>query len=218
MSQWKPGHRALFIKNGTSKGAVMSTQTNPRRGVDGDSSRAADASTRAQDKAQQITGDAQEKAQQAAGQAQAKLREQLDQRSTQLAEQARQQGSDLRAVSEALRDQGKDRPAELINRLAEYAEQAGRYLREKDADAMLGDAEDLGRQKPAAVAASALALGFAASRFLKASSSRRYSARDAQPLPPSSPQTSLTRRADPQTAIEPGPPARTTGPPTSSGM
>jgi hypothetical protein len=196
----------------------MSTQTSPPRGFDGDSSRAADASTGAQDKAQQITGEAQEKAQQAAGHAQAKLREQLDRRSTQLAEQARQQGSDLRAVSEALRDQGKDRPALLINRLAEYAEQAGRYLREKDADTMLGDAEDFGRQKPAAVAAGAVALGFAASRFLRASSSKRYSARDAQPLPTSSPQTSLTRRAGPQTSIEPGPATRTTGPPTSSGI
>lgn len=196
----------------------MSTQTSPPRGIEGESSSAADAATGAQDKAQQVTGEAQEKVQQAAGQAQAKLREQLDQRSTQLAEQARQQGSDLRAVSEALRDQGKDRPAQLINRLAEYAEQAGRYLHDKDADAMLGDAEDFGRQKPTAVAAGALALGFAASRFLKASSSKRYLSRDAQRLPTSSPQASLTPRAGPQTAIEPERAARTTGPPTPSGI
>src|SRR5581483_9418341 len=133
----------------SNKGAVMSTQTNPPGGMHGESSGAADAATRAQDEAQRVAGQAQEKAQQASGQAQAKLREQLDQRSTALAEQARQQGSDLRAVSEALRDQGKDRPAQLIDRLAEYAERAGRYLHDKDADAMLGDAEDFGRQKPA---------------------------------------------------------------------
>lgn len=193
----------------------MSTQTHPPRGIHGDSSSSADA---AQDKAQQITGEAQEKAQQAAGQAQAKLREQLDQRSTQLAEQARQQGSDLRAVSEALRDQGKDRPAELMNRLAEFAEQAGRYLHDKDADAMLGDAEDFGRRKPTAVVAGALALGFAASRFLKASSSKRYSARDAQRRSTSSLEASPTRHAVPATAIEPERVAATTATTTPSGI
>jgi hypothetical protein len=161
----------------------MSTQTNPQS-MDAGSADTADTKTKAQDKAQQATGEAQEKAQQAAGQAQAKLREQVDQRSTQLAEQVHQQATDLRSVSEALRDQGKDRPGEVVGRLAGYAEQAASYLRDKDAEGMLGDAEDFGRQKPAAVAAGALVLGFAASRFLKASSSRRYTARDTQQLPP----------------------------------
>lgn len=129
-------------------------------------------------KAQEVAGQAQEQAQAAAGQAQAKLREQLDQRSSQLAEQISQQTSDLRSVSEALREQGKDSPAQAADRLAGYAEKVGGYLRETKADAMLGDAEDFGRRQPATVAAGALALGFAASRFLKASSSRRYSARN----------------------------------------
>jgi hypothetical protein len=186
--------------------------------MDGDSSSAADAGSRAKDEAQKVAGEAQEKAQQVAGQAQAKLREQLDQRSTQLAAQARQQGSDLRAVSDALRDQGKDRPAQLINRLAEFAEQTGRYLHEKDADAMLGDAEDFARHKPAAVAMGALALGLAASRFLKASSSKRYSARDAQRLSTSSPQASLTRPPVPPPSFEPARVAGTTGTPTPSGV
>jgi uncharacterized protein YjbJ (UPF0337 family) len=157
----------------------MATQTNPHP-MHADSGDTADAETKVQDKAQQATGQAQEKAQQAAGQAQEKVREQLDQRSTQLAGQVDQQASDLRSVSAALRDQGKDRPAEVVDRLVRYAEQAGSYLRDKDADAMLGDAEDFGRQKPVAVAAGALALGFAASRFLKASSSKRYATRDTQ--------------------------------------
>ena len=196
----------------------MSTQTDPLRGLGGDSSSAADAGTRAQDQAQKVAGEAQEKAQQAAGQAQAKLRQQLDERSTQLGEQARQHGSDLRAVSQALRDQGKDRPAQLVNRLAEYAERASRYLHDKDADAMLGDAEDFGRQKPMAVAAGALVLGFAASRFLKASSSKRYSARDAQRPAISPPRASLPRHAASPNAIEPGRTVGATGTATPSGI
>ena len=121
----------------------MSTQTDPSPLADPDRASAAGGSSNAQDRAQQATGQAQEKAQQAAGQAQekaqqaagqaqAKLREQLDQRSTQLAEQVDQQASDLRSVSEALRDQGKDRPAEVVDRLAGYGEQAGSYLRDND--------------------------------------------------------------------------------------
>jgi hypothetical protein len=173
-----------------------------------------------QDKAQQAPGEAQEKAQQVAEQAQAKAREQLDQRSAQLAAQVHQQASDLRSVSGALRDEGQDRPAQVVDRLAGLAEQAGRYLRDKDADAMLADAEDFGRRKPAAVAAGALALGFAASRFLKASSSQRYSARVARQRPTSSPEASTTARAVSTTAIEPErePAGGTTGPPARSGI
>ena len=153
----------------------MATQTNPGSRAEresADSPPGADSQTNAQQAAEQ----AQEKAQAAAGQAQAKVREQLDQRSGQLGEQAHQQASDLRSVSEALRDQGKDRPAEAVDRLAGYAERAGGYLRDPPY-LMLGDAEDFGRRKPGAVAAGAFALGLVASRFLKASSARRYSTR-----------------------------------------
>jgi hypothetical protein len=147
----------------------MGTETSARRGqqaVDG-----------AQEKGQEALGQAQEKGQQAAAQAKSKLREQVDQRSSQAAEQINQQASDLRSVSQSLRDQGKVGPANAADRLAGYAEKAGSYLHEKDSDALLTDVEDFGRRQPWAVGAGALALGFAASRFLKASSSRRYASR-----------------------------------------
>jgi hypothetical protein len=132
-----------------------------------------------QEKAQEVASQAQEKSQRAAAQAKSKLRDQLDQRSSQAAEQINQQASDLRAVSNSLRDQGKDGPASAAGRLADYADRAGGYLQEKDSDALLADAEDLARRQPWAVAAGALALGFAASRFLKASSAKRHSTRSA---------------------------------------
>jgi hypothetical protein len=159
--------------------------------------------TDAQAKAQQVAGQAQEQVQAVAGKTQVKLREQLDQRSSQLAEKAHQQASDLRSVSEALRDQGKDRPAQALERLAGYAEQAESYLCNTEADSMLSDAEDFGRRKPAAVAAGALALGLVASRFLKASSSRRYSARQSQQSLPSRPGTAAGAATPP--AFEPPP-------------
>lgn len=126
------------------------------------------------DKAQEVAGRVQEQAQSVMGQTQDRVRDQVDQRSTQLGEQLRQQASDLRAVSDSLREQGKTGPAQAAERIAGYAEQAGSYLRDKPADAILSDVERVGRERPGAMAAGALALGFVASRMLKASSSRRY--------------------------------------------
>ena len=134
------------------------------------------------DQVQEIMGQAQERVQdvgasarEQAGQAQDRLREQAETRTRQLGEQVGARAEDLRAVSDALRQQGKHAPADLADRLAGYAERAGGYLTERDAEAMLADAESYGRQHPGTVALGALAVGFAASRFLKASSSRRYS-------------------------------------------
>jgi hypothetical protein len=131
----------------------------------------------AQETAQELAGQAQEKAQQAAFQAKSKLRDQLDQRSTRAAEQVNQHASDLRSVGESLREQGKDAPANAADKVAHYVEKAGGYLRDKNSDALLADAEDFARRQPWAIGAAAFALGFAASRFLKASSGQRYSAR-----------------------------------------
>ena len=140
-----------------------------------------DLTGQAQERAQQAAGQAQERAHQAADQAKNRLREQLDQRSSQAAEKINEQASDFRAVSESLREQGKDGPASAADKLAEYAEKVGGYLRDRDSDALLSDAEDYGRRQPWTVVAGGLALGFAASRFLKASSGRRYSERPNSP-------------------------------------
>jgi hypothetical protein len=134
-------------------------------------------SSQAQERAQQVAGRAHDQAHKAAGEAKNRLREQLDQRSSQAAETINQQASDFRAVGESLREQGKDGPAKAADKLAEYAEKVGGYLRDRDSDALFAEAEDYGRRQPWTVMAGGLALGFAASRFLKASSNRRYSER-----------------------------------------
>jgi hypothetical protein len=138
---------------------------------------ASQAKDAAQEKAQEIKGQAQEKAEEAKQQASGKVREQVDQRSTQAGEQVSSTASDLRTVSEELRKQGKDTPAKLADQAAERTEKLGSYLSESDADRILSDVEDFARKQPWAVVAGGLVLGFAASRFLKASSSQRYSGR-----------------------------------------
>jgi len=126
--------------------------------------------------AQQAKEKAQETAQQAAGQAKGRIREQVDQRSTEAGGRVSGVAQDVRSVGDELRRQGKDQPAKLADQAAERAERVGDYLTRSDGDTILRDLEDFGRQRPWAVIAGGVALGFAASRFLKASSSRRYRA------------------------------------------
>lgn len=127
------------------------------------------------------SGQAKEKAQEAAGQAKQKagsqLRSQLDQRSTDAGHRVGGLASDVRAVGESLREQGKDQPAKLAEQAADRAERLGSYLKESDADCILGDVEDFGRRQPWAVIAGGVAVGLVASRFLKASSIDRYEKR-----------------------------------------
>jgi hypothetical protein len=119
---------------------------------------------------------AQDKARGAVGQARGRLSEQVDQRSTQAGDRIAGSAADVRSIAQELRSQGKDAPANLAEQLAGQADRVGDYLKEASGDRILRDVEDFARRQPMLVAAGALALGFAASRFLKASSGRRYEA------------------------------------------
>lgn len=132
------------------------------------------AGEQAQQKAQQVAQQAQQQAQNAAGQARDRVRGQVDQRSTQAGEQISSQAGDIRTVAQQLREQGKDKPAQIAEQAAQRTEQIGSYLKQSDADRILGDAEDFARRRPWAVAAGGIAIGVAASRLLKASSAGRY--------------------------------------------
>jgi ElaB/YqjD/DUF883 family membrane-anchored ribosome-binding protein len=116
----------------------------------------------------------QEKTKEGLGQARDKMREQVDQRSTQAGEQVRSTAGDVRTVADELRKQGKDAPARYAEQAADRAERLGGYLHDADGDQILRDVEDYARKNPWAVVAGGVALGFMASRLLKASSNERY--------------------------------------------
>jgi hypothetical protein len=117
---------------------------------------------------------AQDKAKGAVGQARGRISDQVDQRSTQAGERLSQQASDARSVAQELRNQGKEGPATLVEQVAGQADRLGDYLKGASGDRILRDIEDFARRQPMLVAAGGLVLGFAASRFMKASSGRRY--------------------------------------------
>jgi|tagenome__1003787_1003787.scaffolds.fasta_scaffold20821548_2 hypothetical protein len=119
------------------------------------------------------TEQAKQKAQEGAQQAKRTVRDQVDQRSTDAGQRVSTTAQDIRSVGDELRNQGKEQPAKLAEQAAQRAESLGDYLQRSDGDTILRDIEDFGRRQPMAVIAGGIAIGFAASRFLKASSERR---------------------------------------------
>jgi hypothetical protein len=183
---------------------------------------AQDAAGQAKEKAQEAADQAKEKAQEAGQKARGRLSQEVDRRSTEAGEQVTGTAGDLRTVGESLREQGKETPAKLAEQAAERTERLGGYLRDSDADRILSDVEDFARRQPWAVAAGGLLLGFAASRFLKASSNDRYQSRqqigssaDRSPTDdPTVPTTTVSAGpAVPVGATTPPPPAPGTVPP-----
>jgi hypothetical protein len=166
----------------------------------------------AQEKAQEVREKAGEQVRNASGQARDRVRSQVDERSTQVGQQVSTQAGDLRTVADQLREQGKDSPARMVEQVADRAERAGSWLTESDADRILGDVEDFARSKPWAVAAGGLALGFAASRVLKASSSRRYEQRGTAGQLPRAGGTTAGRPVTPPAGRTPATPATPVSP------
>jgi ElaB/YqjD/DUF883 family membrane-anchored ribosome-binding protein len=127
---------------------------------------------------QSTTEQVKERVQDAAEQARGKTREQLNQqvdtRSTQAGEQVSAAADAMRRTGDQLRQEGKETPAKLMEQVAERGERLGSYLTESDGDRILRDVESFARRQPWLVAGGSVVLGFFASRFLKASSSRRY--------------------------------------------
>jgi hypothetical protein len=121
------------------------------------------------------TTDVRQTAQQAVDQSKSFLGKQVDSKTTEIGQQIGSVAQDLRSVGDQLKQTPVAGPvANYVDQGVEYVERLGQYLQDADSDRLIGDLENFARQQPWAVAASALVLGFAASRFLKASSTRRY--------------------------------------------
>jgi hypothetical protein len=123
------------------------------------------------------TTDVRETARNAVNQGKSLLGQQVDDRTTQLGQQVGSFAQDLRSVGDQLRQNGAPGlAAGYVDRGVDIVERVGRYLEDADSERLIADLENYARRQPWAVAAGALVLGFAASRFLKTSSARRYRA------------------------------------------
>jgi len=128
----------------------------------------------AKEKVQETAQQVQDKAQEMKGQAGDRVRQELDTRSTQAGSQLQFTADAMRRTGKQLRDEEKEGPAKVIDMVAERAERLGNYMTGAKADQIVRDIEDFARRQPWLVAVGGATLGFLASRFTKASSSRRY--------------------------------------------
>jgi hypothetical protein len=111
----------------------------------------------------------------AANQSRSFISNQLDARSTQLGDTISSAAGDLRKIAENLRSsETVSGTADFATRGADAIDRVAAYLRSADGDRLLGDIENFTRRQPWTIAVASLTAGLAASRFLKASSSRRY--------------------------------------------
>jgi hypothetical protein len=119
----------------------------------------------------------QEKAGELKEQSRGRLGETLDERTTQAGGQAQQVAGAMRQTVSQMRSQGETGSAQmasLFEMAADRVEDLGGYLQRTSGDRLLHDVEGFARRRPWAVAGIGMVAGLAASRFLKASSERRY--------------------------------------------
>jgi len=126
-----------------------------------------------------VASNVQDKAVELKEQGRGKLGETLDRRSSEAGGQVRQAAQVLRQSGSQLLTQAEgngQQVAHFTEVAADRVEQFGGYLERASGDQLLRDAEDFARRRPWMVAGFGLVAGLAASRFLKASSERRYRA------------------------------------------
>jgi hypothetical protein len=167
----------------------------------------------AREKAQEVGTQAKEKAQEAGAQARSRVRDEVDRRSTDAGDQAGSTAQALRETSGKLREDGNEPIARGFEQVADRIERAGDWLRDSDGDRILRDVEDFGRRNSLALVAGGLAVGFAASRLLKASSRRRYESSSRLRAQQYSENGMTTGRATPDSTVG----ARTGAVPTDPG-
>jgi ElaB/YqjD/DUF883 family membrane-anchored ribosome-binding protein len=125
--------------------------------------------------AQSAASSAQEKAVELKQQGRSKLGETLDERTNQAGGQARKMAQVLRQSGGQMRQEGQGQQvAGLAEGAADRIERLGGYLEQTSGDELLRDVEQFARRRPWIVAGCGLVAGLAGSRFLKASSERRY--------------------------------------------
>jgi hypothetical protein len=126
---------------------------------------------------QEAASTAQEKAVELKEQGKSKLGVTLDERTNDAGVQARKMAQALRRSGEQLSNEGNgQQAAALAEGAADRIERLGGYLERTSGDELMRDVEDFARRRPWIVAGIGLVGGLAASRFLKASSERRYEA------------------------------------------
>ncbi len=129
----------------------------------------------AKDKAHEAAEQGRRKASEMMGQARQQIKSTADSQIDRAAETLGSTAEALRQASDQMRQQEHDRIAKFADGAAGLVDDVTTYLRDHDIDQIMGDVENAARRNPAAFLGTAFALGFMATRFLKASGTSGYS-------------------------------------------
>ncbi|MGI8554297.1 MAG: hypothetical protein ACR2PL_26455 [Dehalococcoidia bacterium] len=152
------------------------------------------------DAAGQVAGQATEKASQLVGQATEQAKPQVESQKGRAADTLETTARAMRQTGRHLREQDEEKASQYIDRAAGQVDRFADYLRERNLNELVSDAEHFARSQPAVFLGGTFAFGVLATRFLKSSAHR------------STEQPSTTRGSTPQTA--PVPPLQVAAPRT----
>jgi hypothetical protein len=99
------------------------------------------------------------------------MQQEADQRTSAISSQARTIADAMHQTSSKLDAEGQPQAARMTGMVADRVQRAADYLDQTDGQRLMDDVQDMARRNPWAFAAAGLVVGFAASRFMKASRS-----------------------------------------------
>ncbi len=102
------------------------------------------------------------------------IMEQVDRRTTTLGNTVSEHVTNLRTMSDSLRDQGQNATAGLVDTAADRLSGISTYLTQTDGDRIVHDLETFARSQALVTATVGLVGGLLAARLLKASAAERY--------------------------------------------
>jgi hypothetical protein len=129
-----------------------------------------DFATQTNEGAGEVKGRAREVVQQAKERAGERIESRITDSKSRAAETLTGVASTLLSSSQQLREQNHEGASRAIERAAEGVERFANYLQETDVDDVVDQVHEFARRQPAAFIGGAFALGFIASRFIKARS------------------------------------------------
>lgn len=151
-------------------GTRGNTKKRPKDGADlaGDSTKDEGTAAQLKDKAGDAALQVRERAEDAAPKVRQKAIQKADEKVSTLVDQGRDVKNEADKIAQQLREDGKQRPAELLEQATDGLDTAIGYLESHSVEEVLGELGRKGRENPLAAIGAAFGLGFAVTRLLKA--------------------------------------------------